>query len=220
MKLKYLFNSGGCPICQGEPLTREGICIQCKDHLEIINEKIFLPLDCIEDIYVTMVYTKLTQELVHRFKFSHDVWLAKIFAHFLVQLILQYKLHRLIDTILFVPMNRYRYNERGYNQSELLVQEVNKLLGRKENGGLEKLGKGKPQLGLSEQERVNNVKGSFRATRNFKAQNVLIIDDVVTTGSTLNACAEALKKAGAKQIYGLTLAKAGLMPIEYKRETI
>lgn len=113
------------------------------------------------------------------------------------------------NLIMPVPLAKKRLRWRGFNQSELLAErfavyynlEINK-------SSLIRLKHKKPQAKLSEKERLENVKNCFAwQGDNLNGRNIILIDDVATTGSTLNQCAKVLKAAGAGEVWGLAVAK-------------
>lgn len=115
-----------------------------------------------------------------------------------------------VDAIIPVPLGIKKLRERGFNQSLLLSKKVadnfkvplflNALIKKKET---------LPQIGLSARERELNLKGAFAVKRNFSGMNLLLIDDVMTTGATANECSKQLLYAGAREVAVLTLARAG-----------
>lgn len=114
------------------------------------------------------------------------------------------------DCLVPVPLHPQRLREREYNQA-LLLSDV---LGRRLQlevipDGLERIRETPPQTGLSLEDRRRNVRRAFVAKRPKLIENhpVLLIDDVLTTGATVNECARALKRAGAKAVYVLTVAR-------------
>jgi ComF family protein len=117
-----------------------------------------------------------------------------------------------------VPLHPERQRERGYNQSELLSRGLSSALvksrpspiPRFDRGILRKIRATLPQTGLSLAARHENVRGAFRVVSPERVRDgvVALVDDVMTTGATLSACASALKNAGARQILALTLARA------------
>jgi ComF family protein len=115
-----------------------------------------------------------------------------------------------IDVIIPVPLGVARQKERGYNQAALIARPVALGTGRSYRPkALSRVRETKTQVGLSIEERRKNVGGAFKAERQRVVdKNVLLIDDVLTTGSTMEACAAALIEAGAGKVYGLTLARA------------
>ena len=114
------------------------------------------------------------------------------------------------DVVVPVPLHRERRRERGYNQAELLARQVAKRLRLTIRTDLLIRTKPRPpQLLLSRSERWKCVRGAYetRGGRRVDKMRVLLIDDVTTTGATLDACARALKKAGAESVMGLTVAR-------------
>jgi ComF family protein len=115
-----------------------------------------------------------------------------------------------VDLVTAVPAGVVRRAERGYNQAALLAWPVAcgcSLL--YQSKALEKIRETHSQVGLNRQERRWNVELAYRARQELVAgKNILVIDDVATSGATLEACTQALLDAGAAQVYGLTLARA------------
>lgn len=145
---------------------------------------------------------------IHKLKYRRDIGIAESLAKYLVKLYNSIDVEA--DMIVSVPLNKKRYQERGYNQALLLARPFSyeidhpmrpNALIRKQNT--------RSQVGLNRFERSANVQDAFIADKKFvKDKVILLIDDVSTTGSTMDACAKALKKEGAKYIVGLTLARA------------
>jgi len=119
-----------------------------------------------------------------------------------------------VDVWAAVPLHVARERERGYNQSYLLGCEFARLVGLPAMSGmLRRVRTTRAQVGLNVSERRANVDGAFvycppRGGQGVYGQRVLLIDDVCTTGATLEACSVALKRAGAVSVWGLTLARA------------
>jgi ComF family protein len=113
------------------------------------------------------------------------------------------------DVLVPVPMHRHRLRSRGYNQAALLARELGKLTGRLVNEDLLIRTEDTPPQVQSggRLERARSVEGSFRCVDDASGLSLILIDDVTTTGSTLSACAGALKDAGAASVWGLALAK-------------
>jgi ComF family protein len=114
------------------------------------------------------------------------------------------------DAIVPVPLHRDRRRERGYNQAELIARPLAKRLGIKVHTGLlERVKPRPPQLLLSRSERWKSVNGAYATPGRLRVDNlrILLVDDVMTTGATLDACAKALKKAGAARVLALTVAR-------------
>lgn len=107
-----------------------------------------------------------------------------------------------------IPLHKTRYAQRLYDQAELLAVEASKALELPHLGALERVRATTRQVGLSEAEREANVRGAFRAVADVKGRDLLLVDDVLTTGATARAAAGALKDAGANRVVLLTVARA------------
>lgn len=151
---------------------------------------------------------------IHRLKYRRDVALGERLSQLLAQLFVG--LSWPVDLILPVPLSDRRHRERGYNQAACLAYPLALSTGiAYRAGGLFRTRETQTQVGLSASDRKSNVLDAFRATpRVVKGKNVLVVDDVATTGSTINACAQALLAAGAVSVYGITLARAVHYPVE------
>ena len=113
-----------------------------------------------------------------------------------------------IDALVPVPLTRERERERGFNQAALLARRIGRRLAVPTRAGwLVRTRPTRPQSDLSAAERRANVRGAFRACEPVASRHVLLIDDIQTTGATLDACARALRAAGARQVGVLTVAR-------------
>jgi ComF family protein len=114
-----------------------------------------------------------------------------------------------VDLLLPVPLHARRLRERGFNQATLLARELSRAAGvRVEDGFLQRVRPTPPQVELNAAERPANVEGAFAYTGPpLHGHAVCLIDDICTTGATLQACAAALREAGADSIWGYTLAR-------------
>jgi competence protein ComFC len=185
-----------CPRC-GSPLARGFACHDWPD-----------TTDGIDGIRSPFVFDGVIRRAVHELKYRN----LRALAPFLAGLLYEYLVANPIpaDVLLPVPLHRKRLRERGYNQSALVAEELGCLCGLPvAANGLLRLHYTSPQArsaGVSERQR--NVAGAFACPdARFRDKIVLLIDDVSTSGATLNACAGALKAAGAAQVWGLTLAR-------------
>ena len=114
------------------------------------------------------------------------------------------------DVLVPVPLHRRRIRDRGYNQSELLAREVGRRTGLPvARDVLVRTRDTAPQVSLSRQERAQNVEGSFACAGNVQGLRIILVDDVVTTGSTMFACAGPLRTGHAGSVWGLALAREG-----------
>jgi ComF family protein len=112
------------------------------------------------------------------------------------------------DFVAPAPMHWTRLAVRSFNQAAWLAQAVARAGGKPwKPGALRRVKRRKSQAGLSASERRRNVGGAIKAWGNFKGKTILVVDDVFTTGATLEACARALRKAGAAEVHAVTLAR-------------
>jgi ComF family protein len=156
------------------------------------------------------VYRDTLMKIIHAFKFHNKPYISKYLARKLLILIESNEEFKEIDLIIPVPMYWKKEIERGYNQSYLLAKQLSKLKKIKlEKGVLVKVKNTGSQSLMPMKSRKQNVKGSFFVKRSEKIRNkiILLIDDVYTTGSTVNECARMLRLAGAGKIIVLTIAR-------------
>jgi competence protein ComFC len=147
------------------------------------------------------------REMIHNFKYNSALELKKDFGELLFQAFQNSNLK--IEIITFTPLHIRRLNQRGYNQSELLARELSLKSKIPAKSLLKKRKNTLRQVELKGDKRRKNLEGvfAFEGRPNIKGKNILIIDDIATTGTTLNECAKVLKKAGAKKIWGLVVAR-------------
>ncbi len=118
--------------------------------------------------------------------------------------------NELYDIIIAIPISKNRLKTRGYNQSELLAREIAKNFGLKlEQNIIKKVKNNIAQSTLSKEEREKNVKNVYKIINKETMQNknILLIDDIFTTGATVNECSKMLKQNGVKKIDVFTIAK-------------
>jgi ComF family protein len=154
------------------------------------------------------VYSGPMRRSIHALKYSAD----RVLATFLVELAYPHFDPPPVgfDRILPVPLSRLREKKRGYNQTVLLADALSRMTQIPVDvKSLVRFRETRSQVGLSQDERRTNVEGAFTAA-SVLGENVLVMDDVCTTGATLQSCAEALRSAGARSVAGLTLARAVL----------
>jgi ComF family protein len=112
------------------------------------------------------------------------------------------------DFLAPTPMHWTRLAVRSFNQAAWLAQALGRASGKNwRPGALTRVKRRKSQAGLSASERRRNVGGAIKASARFEGKTILVVDDVFTTGATLEACARALRKAGAAQVHAVTLAR-------------
>lgn len=201
-----------CPDCSNKirPITGP-VCQKCGEPLSStfhdVNECKKL-LKSIEWIRSYSLYQPPLSNAIQKLKYQRNISVVEKLALFFTELYNQFKMD--IDIIVPVPLNKNRIRERGFNQANLLgipfSTQVKKPLVFK---ALSKKLDTRTQVGLQRSDRFENVSNAFLGDEELvSGKNILLIDDVATTGATLEACASALKTANAKDIFGFTLARA------------
>ncbi|MBU1148854.1 ComF family protein [Patescibacteria group bacterium] len=184
-----------CPICQKKQSTW-GLCPNCQKDRQL------------DGVIITADYhNKLLQKLIFAYKYQFAFPLASPLS----QLIINYFAYNNLDPdfiLTSLPLHQKRYKLRCFNQAELvtnyLADQFNltfdpDLISRVKNT--------KPQARLNKKQRAINIQNAFTLNRGCYGRKILIVDDVFTTGSTLNECAKLLKVAGAKEVWGLVIAQ-------------
>jgi ComF family protein len=149
------------------------------------------------------------QEAIHRWKYEGKTYLTPFFASWMAEGLNRYWEPGSLDLLIPVPLHTRRLRERGFNQSLLLVRELSRRTGipyRKSI--LQKKKSTIPQVNLSGVEREKELRGTFHVIgkEELSGLSVLLIDDVYTTGATVNECSKVLLRGGAKRVDVLTLA--------------
>ncbi len=171
----------------------------------------------IDEIFIAGDYDdKLLSDLIKKFKFSFILDIGVILSRFLIFFWRQIEFSRLEfksseETnilVIPVPLSKKRKRLRGFNQSEIIAEKFCSFFSYSLNLNLKRNKNNKPQSSLGEKERAENIKDSFVWRGNdLSGKTIILIDDIITTGATLNECALVLKNSGAKKIYALVLAK-------------
>jgi ComF family protein len=148
------------------------------------------------------------RKALHRLKYSRDVSLGEVLARPLISSLTEtgWEIHLVTP----VPLSPERLAQRGYNQAALLARPLALALGLDYRpSALQKVRETPSQVGLTYEQRRENVEGAFAASSVLvKDRNVLVVDDVTTSGATLDSCARVLLSGGARQVFGLTLTRA------------
>lgn len=197
----------GCGDDQGcdEPF----LCSECRRLLKPVNivaRKDSWKARGLESAAFVYYYEKPVKGLIRAFKFQSVKMLADSMAQEMDELIEARELDG-FDAVIPVPLHPSRKSQRGFNQAELLARPIAERYGAQMRTDiLKRTRRTKQQARLRIEERGANLSSAFTASRNAAGMSVLLVDDVVTTGSTLCACAEALKEAGAREIHAIALA--------------
>lgn len=156
--------------------------------------------------YSAFCYEGAVKSAILQMKFNNCGTYAKVFARYLVYLAKTNGLE--FDVVCYAPMSKKSFKERGYNQSELLARHFCDILDKRERlvCALKKVKETERQERLGKTERKTNLVGAYEINADVKGMRVLVVDDVKTTGSTLNECAKILKRHGALSVECITVA--------------
>ena len=187
-----------CQIC-GEPLNIEkgSVCDRCRE-----TETYF------SAVRSWGLFEDPLKEAIHQLKYRRNVGLGEVLAQPLVEILFAEAWD--IDLVTSVPLSQKRREERGFNQSDLLARPIGWIAGVPFKAeAVTRCRETKSQVGLSRTERKQNMVDAFSSHPDMvSGRNVLVVDDVITTGATLNFCSKAIIDSGAKYVYGLTLARS------------
>ncbi|MCR4925899.1 MAG: double zinc ribbon domain-containing protein [Clostridiales bacterium] len=208
--------------CCGRVITPDSlVCEYCIDALPYINEPICT--DCgiektnctcnnrknsYNSLIAPFYYKGVIARSIRDFKFGSKKYIYRFLANEMANCVNNKYDEDVFDFICCVPMTKQKISQRGYNQSELLAREIGTTLGIRYVDALEKLYEIPEQHSLNAQQRKGNVIGVFEAKEDvdFQDANILLCDDIKTTGATLEECTKILLLAGAKQVKCVTAA--------------
>lgn len=188
-----------CPRC-GMPRGRDLVCTHCSDRSYVID-----------GLRAYAIYAGPIRNAIHRLKYERDIGLSEILSRFLVELYNESEWE--IDLVTPVPLGVVRKRERGYNQATLIAYPFALAVQLPfSNRALHRIKETASQVDLGYKQRLENVRDAFWAERQQVAgKAILVVDDVTTTGATINACAESLKNAGARAVFGFVVARTILL---------
>lgn len=198
--------SNKCLICNAKDIYKYNICNDCYCNLEEYRDSLDYKFKYLDEIYINYYYNNFLKEIVVDFKYNEKTYLNRFFGEMYINKIFEEKLNKEYSLITYIPMTKYYENKRGYNQSKLISEYISKntLIETKEL--LYKNRNNKRQKDLSKEERYENVRDIFSCREDVSDKNILIIDDIVTTGYTLDFAAKALKELGAKKVAAIVAA--------------
>lgn len=182
--------------------TGSGVCPACEKALPLRPEEKMLQRAGQFDCAVPFWYEEPVRTGLHAMKFDDKPARARVFARYLAQTAAE-QLSGRFDAVTFVPLSAWRSYRRGYNQAQQLARETARLWGVKAEKTLVKIGNNPPQSSVkTPAERRANVLGRYRAAggADIAGRRFLLIDDIVTSGSTLAECAGTLLQAGAASV--------------------
>lgn len=194
------FSEPRCSVCgTAFEINLYGTCINCIKHPPYFDKALSV-----------FLYDNNTKKMILNFKHYDATEFTKIFAYWMYRIAEFYI--KDADLIIPVPIHFLKRLNRLFNQSELLARELSRLTNTKYAPDvIEKTKETPPQEELDAKKRRKNLNGVFQISKKAESienKNIILIDDVFTTGSTINECAKVLKQHGAKKITALTLARA------------
>ena len=194
--LEFLENI--CSIC-GAP-NADDECRVCQT-----NEFLF---DKARSVFI---FNKIVKNMIHEFKYNEMTRIAKLFSRLSQEYFEKFQPFDHIDYIVPVPLHRVRKRDRGFNQAEYLTREISKNMNWKHLPTLVKRKRfTETQTKLNKDQRKQNVSLAFKINSKYdiEGKNILVVDDVFTTGSTANSIAAALKEKQVNKIYVFTIGRA------------
>jgi competence protein ComFC len=161
----------------------------------------------LDSFYSLVVFEKVSKALIHQLKYKSVKEIAVVCA----RMMYMYGSFPPSHVITCIPLHRKRFSQRGYNQAEEIARELSRLLGVTYLNTLQRIVHTQNLASISDpEERKNVISGQFTTNHdvvaNIQNKNIMIVDDVWTTGSTLEEAARILKSAGAAQVLGVTFA--------------
>lgn len=188
-------DAASCPRC-GRPSKLGGLCGRCKGYDG--------PL---AGIRTACIYDGVARKAIHGLKYRHRRTMARQLAALLESELKRRPLQ--IDLLVPVPLHPRRLADRGFNQSEELARELGKRVGIQVALCLERRRETKAQAGLKASERWSNVREAFSCVEgcDLAGRRIGIVDDVCTTGATMEECAQALRAAGCASVWGIAVAR-------------
>lgn len=208
-------------------VSKEHICKECSEKITYLDEpvckKCGKPIRYEEQEYCSdcqntaffyeqgksvWLHTGSVRWSVYQFKYHNRRIYGKFYAQELFRLYGKWIRENKIDVIIPIPLHKKRKRKRGYNQSEVIARHLGKLLNLPVNArAVVRVRNTKPQKELSHKERTRNLRDAFRVTKYWNGRgNVLLIDDIYTTGNTVDSVAKLLRQKGANKVWFLTIS--------------
>lgn len=206
-KIKNFVFPKRCPYCNEVIKGSENACNACMDKFPSTYIDGFTKggYRCVS----SFPYENIFKNAIFNIKFrSKTVYVPQV-AITMVSDINNFYRNKNIDFITAVPLHKKRYRKRGFNQSQLIAENISKQLKIPYIEALVKVKNNKIQHTLKSKERMSNVKNAYKVVDKaiLKDKNILIIDDIITTGHTLGECCNVLCKGGAKDVFCATLCR-------------
>lgn len=206
--------NNSCHLCSRLLFSHElYVCEDClneiyNSRIPVLERKLRLSDDLI--VYSACWYEKRIKNLMHTLKYGHDSYIAETAGYILGEAFVEQGLADAGKYVVTpVPTHPKRLEERGYNQAELIARFFARTtLLEMDTSLVRRVRFAGSQVHRNRSERLEAMKDAFEASEVTKGKHILLIDDVLTTGATVTACAEALKNSGAESVVVFTLCRA------------
>jgi len=183
-----------CSLC-GRPIKKGQLCGLCKTSSMLDHGRAW------------MLFVPPSDKLIHHFKYRRKTRLAHLLARAMAGLVLSDHILATADVITSVPLHWWKRLRRGYDQASLLARIMSQETSIAQHSKLKRIKNTRSQTRLDETRRQQNVRNAFTVNRDgFENKRVILVDDVLTTGATMNECARVLKEAGATAVYSCVAA--------------
>ena len=207
-----LFYPPVCGICG--KLNQNFLCQKCNNTLKNqakFNVENFQKKEkYFKELLYIFKYEGIIRKTILKYKFQEESYLYKTFVNFILKNQKFFEFIKSYDTIVPVPISKKRYKERGYNQSYLIAKEISKKTKLElQNRCIIKSKNVIEQSKLNKEEREKNIKGVYEIIdkENLQNKRIILVDDIYTTGNTVNECCRILQKAQPKSISVIVIAK-------------
>ena len=205
-----------CAACQADLHVNQGSCSCCAIPVSAHNEtKNNLCADCLkrapafDNSFSAYIYAQPLEWMIQQFKFNGNLALGSVLAKLMTEHLGKYDNNALPQVLIPMPLHHMRLKERGFNQSLILAREISKIFNVPvDNKSCRRIKNTEHQTGKTAKERVQNLKGAFVFENKNAYQHVVIVDDVVTTGSSVSELAKTLKRNGVARVDVWSLARA------------
>ena len=201
----FFFNENYCFFCKENIIKNSYLCEECISKIRKYDKDIFN--DYGEECFkkdIIFYYSGMLKTKIKEFKFENGVYSKKPFGKLIYENLDKSLLDKM-DYIAYVPSSKKKIRKRGYNHSKLLAEEISKYSNIPLFDNLHKIKNTKSQHFLSLEERSLNLKNSFMVNCDLKGKNILLIDDIHTSGATIDECYKELKKANCNFIWAVCL---------------
>lgn len=213
------------PVCAGCGKQNSRLCQECLDQINkitaiqcvvcgnLISDTQTVCHQCMEDtVYLSSIsswaeYHGPTRLAILSLKYKQNIGLADTLSEFLISLVSRKQMQ--IDLIIPIPLGRVRQKSRGFNQSALLASPLSQYFDiPMSNNAVQRIKETGSQVDLTALERNINMEGAFLGnSAKLRGRNVLLVDDIITTGATMNHCAKAILESGARCVHAISVAK-------------